>query len=462
MKHEYLRISRDAIETERAQCRDEGREMHVVEQWFDQVLSTDLAKRGNWLAAQNLMDQTIGLPIESDFKFTEPSVLAQIKEARPWGEPPVLEPVNRADIAHIGDQVYGAWAGRCAGCLLGLPFKGMRRQDIAGLLRDTDHYPLDDYLRAETLAKTPEVVARYQFGDVARKGILADQIGAGGMVEDDSLNYTVMNLALFRKCGMSVTPTDICEFWLENIPIMHAEAAECVAYRNVALQIMPPESATYRNPYREWHGAMTRGDYWGYVAPGEPEKAAELAWRDASMSHVKNGIYAALWVAAMTAAAFATTDIRTVVECGVAQIPEESRLALALKKLLATHAEGTTDYDAVIAQIHSEYDERIPHQSYHAIPNALVVATALLWGENDFEKTVCRAVQPGLAADANGATAGSIMGLLTGRKALPEKWTDPLRDTLRSGVENLPSIALKHLAQATLQAQETVLGKPGA
>ena len=74
------------------------------------------------------------------------------------------------------------------------------------------------------------------------------------------------------------------------------------------------------------------------VALGQPELAAELAWRDASISHVKNGIYSAMWVAAMLAAAINQTDVRRIIEIGLTEIPEKSRLFEAVTDILSRHA----------------------------------------------------------------------------------------------------------------------------
>jgi len=47
---------------------------------------------------------------------------------------------------------------------------------------------------------------------------------------------------------------------------------------------------TYRNPFREYIDAQIRADLFGYTAPGLPKIAAQRAWRDARISHVKNGV----------------------------------------------------------------------------------------------------------------------------------------------------------------------------
>ena len=51
--------------------------------------------------------------------------------------------------------------------------------------------------------------------------------------------------------------------------------------------------------------------------------------------------------------------------------------------------------------------------------------------------------------DCNGATVGSIVGLLRGARALPEKWTAPLADRLRSHVLGLAETPISELARRT-------------
>ena len=128
------------------------------------------------------------------------------------------------------------------------------------------------------------------------------------MVEDDDTNYTIMGLYILENYGKDFTSIDVAESWLSALPMLHTCTAERVAYQNVANMKMPTESAIFRNPYREWIGAQIRADFFGYITPGNPEKGAEFAFRDAAVSHVKNGIYGVMWVAAMLSAAAASDD----------------------------------------------------------------------------------------------------------------------------------------------------------
>lgn len=445
MKHIWLYLSNADIETERLQCAQEGRDLTAIEREFDTVLALDLEKPAHQPAAEALLDRTVTLPLRADYRYDEPSDLDGIR-ARSTGATPTLE----VHASTIEDRVYGAWTGRCVGCLLGKPVEGWRRPRMWGYLRDLDRWPLTDFFRYD--AATPEVRERYELNP---NGAFVDRVCC--MPEDDDTNYTVSGLAIMDRFGPSFTPEDVATFWMTDIPLLHTCTAERVAYRNFALLIEPPRSAVVRNPYREWIGAQIRADFWGYAAPGDPKKAAEFAWRDACVSHVKNGIYGEMWAAAMVSAAFGASSVHDVLQAGLSVIPERSRLAESVRQVGSWHADGT-DYDTAVDRIHGIWDENRAHDWCHTISNAMIVTLGLLWGEGDFGRAICCAVQPCFDTDCNGATVGSIMGALLGRGNIPERWAEPVHDTLCTGVAGYHRVELRSLTADTLKQIDRVCG----
>lgn len=87
----------------------------------------------------------------------------------------------------------------------------------------------------------------------------------------------------------------------------------------------------------------------------------------------------------------------------------------------------------------------------HTVPNAAVLTAGLLYGDGDFTRTVTLTVRGGLDTDSNGATAGSVAGVLTGASAIPPRWTEPLEDTVRSAVFGFDGVRISELARRTLR-----------
>ena len=447
MKHIWLYISRTDLETERRQCEEEGKDLTPLLPEFERVLALDLEDPAHQPAAQALLDQTVALPTRADFPYHEPSDLEGIRAARPSGRPQL--PSLRLTDTELRDKAYGAWLGRVAGCLLGKPVEGWRRPRMWGYLQETGRFPLSTYF---SLAAPEAIREKYEVRPDRPFIETVDH-----MPEDDDTNYTTTGLAILKRHGRDFTPTDVANFWLREIPILHLCTAERVAYRNLALLIPPPASASFRNVYREWIGAQIRADFWGYAAPGNPQLAAEFAWRDASISHVKNGIYGEMWAAAMIAAAFVTDDLTTIIEAGLGEIPERCRLADAVRKVMRAHREGMA-YDAAVELVHGDWDETRAHDWCHTISNAMVVVLGLLWGEKQFGQTLTRAVQPCFDTDCNGATAGSIVGILHGAREVPRQWTAPFNDTLATGVTGYHRVRLTDMAEETVQLIHSVGG----
>jgi ADP-ribosylglycohydrolase len=437
-KPAWLWVSTQDLRIEWEQSTDEGRDLSALEPEFMQLAGRDLENDADaQRRAHVLLLDVLRQPLRADYGPVEPDDLIEIRAARPAG-PRVLE----AGADHLEDRLLGAWLGRCAGCLLGKPFEGWRSDRQWGFLRATGSYPLTRYPSADVPATIAE---EYRLDSTAA---WPDRVER--MPEDDDLNYTVLGLLVLERHGTGCHSEEIAQAWLEYLPALQAMTAERVAYRNLLNLIPPPASAFVTNPYREWIGATIRADIYGYASPGRPEQAAALAWRDARISHVKNGVYAAMWVAAMLAAATVEPDPGRLIATGSSEIPAASRLAAALGDVLAWHAEGL-DLEAAIARVHARWDERNPHHWCHAIANAQIVALGLLWGEGDFARSICAAVQAGFDTDCNGATVGSVTGYRVGASALPGEWTAPLRGELETGLRGHSRLSLADLAMRTLR-----------
>ena len=336
--------------------------------------------------------------------------------------------------------------GRICGCLLGKTVEGIRTDELIPLLEQSGNYPMYRYIESGDV--TPYMRENYRFFKERQQVFFADQVSF--MPFDDDMNYVVMAQKLIEKYGRSFTPYDMSQEWLRLQPMTSYFTAEAVAYRNFSLGIQPPDSAVYQNPFREWIGAQIRGDYFGYINPGNPQAAAELAWRDASISHVKNGIYGEMFVAAMLAEAAVKEDLEEIIRGGMAQIPQTSRLYEHLEKVIGWYNSGISEKEC-FDRIHEEWDEHTLYGWCHTISNAMIVAASLLYGRGDYGKSICLAVQTGFDTDCNGATVGSVLGIRGGALSIPEEWTRPIHETLETTIFGMDKAAVKDLADMTMR-----------
>jgi len=117
-----------------------------------------------------------------------------------------------------------------------------------------------------------------------------------------------------------------------------------------------------------------------------------------------------------------------------------------IKEIINWYEEGI-NYEEAITRIHKRWNEKSPYHWCHTISNAQVVTLGLLWGDGDFEKSICRAVQVCFDTDCNGATVGSIIGMMLGAKKLPRKWIDPLNNRVETGVKGYHLVNISKLAK---------------
>jgi len=125
----------------------------------------------------------------------------------------------------------------------------------------------------------------------------------------------------------------------------------------------------------------------------------------------------------------------------------------AIEDVIDWYHEGVS-YDGAVGRIHDRWDEKSFYGWLHTISNAQIVAVGLLWGEDDFEQSIGRAVQAAFDTDCNGATVGSILGMVHGADSLPDEWVDPLNDTVETSLVDYPRENISDLAQQTLELHE--------
>lgn len=382
------------------------------------------------------------LRTRSDFGYVEPSHLAGIRASR--GGATRKWPVTLDDA--LLDRIHGAWLGRIAGCMLGKPVEGWSKDRIETYLKAVGEYPLADYVPPAP-NPLPEGIERGP-NKWSSRGEWSHAL------MDDDTNYTIMGLKIMEEKGPEFTTVTVGHMWQQSLPVFHVCTAERQAYINLVNQLPIDLVPMHLNPYREWIGAQIRADFWGYCAPGDPELAAEFAYRDAALSHVKNGIYGEMFCAAAVSAALATTDLDDIIAAAANEIPAHSRLAETVSDCLAWRRECATWEDAFARMLETYYGK---YSWVHTNNNLAIVLIGLLYGWPDYEKTVTISVAQGMDTDCNGATAGSIIGAALGAKALPAKWTDPLGGKLESTVTGFALSDIEDLARRTLVQAKRVL-----
>lgn len=407
--------------------------------------------RWNEAVIAPIYDALMALPEDPVLAAAEPNDLAAIRALRPDGPRDLAWQPGEAELL---DRLHGAWTGRATGCALGKPVEGIGmgrrdgalcgRADIKRYLQTRGDWPLRDYFSGR------------EAGDglkLACPPSMREQIAF--MEPDDDIHYTLVGLGVLEEKGPDFTWADVARYWLSHLPynaICTAETQGILNYMNRSCRYgpslgnaTPAFTRRHRNPYREWIGAQIRSDGWAFCCAGRPELAAEFAWRDASWTHERNGIYGEMLFAAMQAAAFVEHDPRRLVEIGLSEIPRDCRLARAVRRLLGQIPQ-CADWAACMERIEAD----MPGMSVvHTINNALICIMALFYGGMDTLRTQAIAVMGGMDTDCNGATVGSIVGAAAGRARFRDDLAGRLNDTIRPSMIGFQEVRMRDLAGRT-------------
>ncbi len=395
-------------------------------------------------ALRQAIERLKALPEDLELASREPDDLAKIQALRPDG-PRTLwkaldEPLYR-------ERLSGALLGRMAGNVLGAPVEFWPIERMESLARENGQpFPPTDYWQ---YVPNPYSL-RYETTPV--EAYTRDKLN--GVPVDDDLAYTLLGLLVVEDFGSHFSTEDIGKAWVEYLPF--ACTAEDIALRNLRAGVPALQAGTTDNPFCEWIGADIRSDPWGYLAPGLPERAAEMAYRDAYISHRRQGIYGEMFFTAAIAAAFAVDDPLEALEIGLTEIPAECALAQAVRWALDV-APQIGDY----RQAREAMDERFRGMhGVHTINNACLTVWGITIGGTDFTRVISETVAMGMDNDCTAATAGSIVGAIVGKRGIPEHWYRNFGDTVHSYLIGHPSFSISDLIERfTMQAARAFGGR---
>lgn len=311
------------------------------------------------------------------------------------------------------ERVYAGVLGKIIGVYLGRPFEGWPYERIMAELGPITYY-------------------------------VHERLNTPLIVTDDDLSGTFTFVRALPDYGNTIdlTPAEIGQTWLnyiiENRTILWwggmGNSTEHTAFLRLKQGVAAPRSGSIARNGKvvaEQIGAQIFIDGWAMVAPGDPELAADLARRAGSVSHDGEAIYGAQVVAAMEAQAFTESNIEKLLDCGVSCVPQDSIIARLIHDLREWHVQDE-DWQTTRSRIARRYGYDTYGGNCHIVPNHALIILGLLYGEDDFQKSLMITNTAGWDTDCNSGNLGCLLGIKNGLAGIDggPDWRSPIADRL--------------------------------
>ncbi|MDA9751175.1 ADP-ribosylglycohydrolase family protein, partial [bacterium] len=240
----------------------------------------------------------------------------------------------------------------------------------------------------------------------------------------------------------NISPKQIGQTWLnyclENQTVLawagKGILTEESAYMNLKQGIHAPESGSIAKNGKviaEQIGAQIFIDGWGMVSPGDPEQAVDLAKRAGSVSHDGESVYGAQVVAAMEAYAFIEKDIKKIIEDSKKFVPNDSTIYKLISDI-QDWSSGNLDWEQARSKIEDKYGYSKFPGNCHIVPNHALIILSLLFGDDDFQKTLMIVNTAGWDTDCNSGNVGCILGIKNGLEGIKQgpDYITPVNDII--------------------------------
>ena len=312
------------------------------------------------------------------------------------------------------EKIYAGWLAKIIGIRLGAVVEGWTYEKIAQRYGEVTGY-LEEYINfaADDDSNGPFFLVRaLEEGKNFPKPEPQD-------VADALMNYAGWEHGFFwfGGYGVSTEHTAFLNLW-NGIPAPRSGSAMQNGW-TVAEQI----------------GGQIFIDCWGLINPGNTERAAQFARAAASVTHDGNGIWGGIFVAVCISCAFEEKNIQKIIQKGLDYIPQNCEYAAAVRAVREFYEKNPENWRDCFFYIKENWGYDKYPGNCHIIPNAAVMILALLYGEGDFDKTLCICTMCGWDTDCNVGNIATIMGVRGGIDVIDEKkWREKINDlTVFSG-----------------------------
>ncbi len=199
---------------------------------------------------------------------------------------------------------------------------------------------------------------------------------------------------------------------------------------------VPPEKSGH--PFYSSHAEdidfQIESDFIGLVCPGLPQSALDICDPVGHIMNYGDGYYGGVFVSAMYAAAFITSDIQQVIKAGLSMLPEESGYSQIIRDVLKYYELYPVDWKSTWHEIQKKYGHldicpwgvtgahgALKGQfNISASLNGAYIVLGMLYGDGDFEKSIDISTRAGQDSDCNPSNLGGILGAMFGFEKLPE------------------------------------------
>ncbi|MEP7319752.1 MAG: ADP-ribosylglycohydrolase family protein [Panacibacter sp.] len=305
----------------------------------------------------------------------------------------------------LKDKIMGGWAGQTIGVTFGGPYEFRFNGTFIG-----------DYQRL-----------------IWRDGLLKDNmINNAGLYDDLYMDLTFVDV--FEKYGLDAPVDSFANaFAHAGYALWHANQA---GRYNILHGIKAPMSGEWKNnPHADCIDYQIEADFAGLMSPAMPNTASAISDKIGHIMNYGDGWYGGVYVGAMYALAFTSSDINFIVNEALKTVPKQSEFYQCINDVIGWHKKYPSDWKQTWLEVQKKWANDIGCPEGVFVPfnidakvNAAYVVIGLLYGGSDFTKTLEITTRCGQDADCNPSSSGGILGTILGYNKIPAYWKQGLKE----------------------------------